>query len=167
MKAITIWQPWASLLACGAKGYETRSWATSYRGPIAIHAAAIKIPQVLKKCFPMSEWTYHPDHDAKKLFLDTLTKAFEDYAPIGDILEYLEELPTGVVIATADLVECHSIFHRSGIRCTVSQQEIMLGNWDAGRYAWEFANMKTIAPIPVSGRQGLWNWCASPIFERR
>ncbi len=39
MKAITIWQPWASLLACGAKQYETRSWATSYRGPIAIHAA--------------------------------------------------------------------------------------------------------------------------------
>ncbi|MFV0399180.1 MAG: ASCH domain-containing protein [Oscillospiraceae bacterium] len=42
MKAITIWQPWASLLACGAKKYETRSWVTSYRGPIAIHAAARK-----------------------------------------------------------------------------------------------------------------------------
>ena len=39
MKAITIWQPWASLLACGGKRFETRSWATSYRGPIAIHAA--------------------------------------------------------------------------------------------------------------------------------
>ena len=39
MKAITIWQPWASLLVSGRKRYETRSWATSYRGPIAIHAA--------------------------------------------------------------------------------------------------------------------------------
>ena len=39
MKAITLWQPWASLIACGAKKYETRSWATRYRGPIAIHAA--------------------------------------------------------------------------------------------------------------------------------
>ena len=40
MKALTIWQPWASLIAGGAKQYETRSWATQYRGPIAIHAAA-------------------------------------------------------------------------------------------------------------------------------
>lgn len=39
MKALTIWQPWASLLVSGQKKYETRSWATSYRGPIAIHAA--------------------------------------------------------------------------------------------------------------------------------
>lgn len=39
MKAITLWQPWASLIAIGAKQYETRSWSTTYRGPIAIHAA--------------------------------------------------------------------------------------------------------------------------------
>jgi len=39
MKAITLWQPWASLVALGVKTIETRSWATSYRGPIAIHAA--------------------------------------------------------------------------------------------------------------------------------
>lgn len=49
MKAITIWQPWASLLAHRVKTYETRSWATAYRGPIAIHAAAIGVPQVLKR----------------------------------------------------------------------------------------------------------------------
>lgn len=36
MKAITIWQPWASLLAYGGKQFETRSWATSYRGPMDI-----------------------------------------------------------------------------------------------------------------------------------
>jgi hypothetical protein len=46
MKAITIWQPWASLIACGTKKYETRSWPTKYRGPIAIHAAA-KEPRTL------------------------------------------------------------------------------------------------------------------------
>ena len=39
VKAITIWQPWASLVAVGAKTMETRSWPTKYRGPIAIHAA--------------------------------------------------------------------------------------------------------------------------------
>jgi|SRR5690242_8015772 len=38
MKAITLIQPWASLIADGIKTIETRSWPTNYRGPIAIHA---------------------------------------------------------------------------------------------------------------------------------
>lgn len=41
--AISLHQPWASLIACGQKTYETRSWSTKYRGPIAIHAAK-KVP---------------------------------------------------------------------------------------------------------------------------
>lgn len=39
MKAISLWQPWASAIALGHKRIETRHWSTSYRGPIAIHAA--------------------------------------------------------------------------------------------------------------------------------
>ena len=39
MKAISLWQPWASAMALGWKRNETRSWATSYRGPLLIHAA--------------------------------------------------------------------------------------------------------------------------------
>jgi len=39
MKALTLWQPWASLVATGAKRIETRSCVTKYRGPLAIHAA--------------------------------------------------------------------------------------------------------------------------------
>lgn len=39
IKAISLWQPWASLIAAGLKRHETRHWPTSYRGPIAIHAA--------------------------------------------------------------------------------------------------------------------------------
>lgn len=39
MKAITVWQPWASAIAAGVKGYETRTWATAYRGPVIVHAA--------------------------------------------------------------------------------------------------------------------------------
>ena len=38
MQAITLHQPWASLIANGSKQYETRNWSTNYRGPIAIHA---------------------------------------------------------------------------------------------------------------------------------
>lgn len=39
MKALTLWQPWATLVALGLKRYETRGWTTLYRGPLAIHAA--------------------------------------------------------------------------------------------------------------------------------
>ena len=38
MKVITLWQPWATLLAAGTKICETRSWKTNYRGEILIHA---------------------------------------------------------------------------------------------------------------------------------
>lgn len=37
-KALTLHQPWASLIALGVKTIETRSWSTKYRGPLAIHA---------------------------------------------------------------------------------------------------------------------------------
>lgn len=38
MKALTISQPYASLIASGEKFVENRKWATNYRGPLAIHA---------------------------------------------------------------------------------------------------------------------------------
>jgi hypothetical protein len=39
LKAITLLQPWASLLAAGIKTIETRSWNTNHRGPLLIHAS--------------------------------------------------------------------------------------------------------------------------------
>ena len=39
MKAISIRQPWASLIVAGIKDIENRSWMTSYRGKVLVHAA--------------------------------------------------------------------------------------------------------------------------------
>ena len=39
VKALTLTQPWATLVATGHKQVETRSWRTHYRGPLVIHAA--------------------------------------------------------------------------------------------------------------------------------
>ena len=36
MKALSIKQPWASLIASGEKTIETRTWPTSHRGPLLI-----------------------------------------------------------------------------------------------------------------------------------
>ncbi len=38
MKALTVCQPYAHLIAIGAKPIENREWPTRYRGPLAIHA---------------------------------------------------------------------------------------------------------------------------------
>ncbi len=38
MKALTVRQPWASLIMAGIKDVENRTWPTSYRGPLVIHA---------------------------------------------------------------------------------------------------------------------------------
>ena len=40
MKALTISQPYANLIACGEKQVENRKWWTPYRGPLAIHAGS-------------------------------------------------------------------------------------------------------------------------------
>ncbi len=39
MPCLSLSQPWATLIAVGAKTMETRSWRTYYAGPLAIHAA--------------------------------------------------------------------------------------------------------------------------------
>ena len=39
MKALTIKEPWASLIINGYKKYKFRSWKTHYRGKILIHTS--------------------------------------------------------------------------------------------------------------------------------
>ena len=51
MKALSLWQPWAALMAVGAKRIETRHWSTAYRGELAIHAAKRKVDiEFLNEC---------------------------------------------------------------------------------------------------------------------
>jgi hypothetical protein len=64
MKAITVKEPWASLIASGAKLVENRSWRTRHRGPLAIHAAkptgAIVAIVDLVDCVPLAEVAGQP-----------------------------------------------------------------------------------------------------------
>ena len=45
MKALTLREPWASLVLEGVKTLETRSWATRYRGELFIHAGSGRVPR--------------------------------------------------------------------------------------------------------------------------
>ena len=42
VRALSIRQPWAWLIANGHKDIENRSWSTKYRGPLLVHASAKK-----------------------------------------------------------------------------------------------------------------------------
>lgn len=51
MKALSIREPYASLILSGVKKIETRSWKTNYRGELYIHASLGKSspsPEVMK-----------------------------------------------------------------------------------------------------------------------
>lgn len=113
-----------------------------------------------------------------------ISKAIYDcmYAKLGIQSGALNKMPTGCIIATAELVECWEIHGASmpgsssrdvfiekydssdpngltWISTWISPQEYIFGNFTPGRYAWEFANMKMLAePVPAKGMQGLWNW---------
>lgn len=45
MKALSITEPYATLIRNGVKQIETRSWKTNYRGELFIHASSTKIPK--------------------------------------------------------------------------------------------------------------------------
>jgi ASCH domain len=49
MIAITIRQPWASLIVAGIKPVENRSWPTRHRGPLLVHAGARVDPDGLAR----------------------------------------------------------------------------------------------------------------------
>ena len=82
MKALTLTQPWATLVAIDAKAIETRSWWTSYRGPLAIHAT---------KAYPLSA---------------RITA--ECHIPTRDTIRG-KVLPLGAIVATCRLVDCQQV----------------------------------------------------------
>ena len=49
MKALTIKEPWATLIIENYKEYEFRSWKTNYRGKILIHSGLSVEKEMLKR----------------------------------------------------------------------------------------------------------------------
>lgn len=141
MKALTIWQPWASLLVSGQKKYETRSWATAYRGPIAIHAAMRPVRKTIDELVA-GDGGWRTLEGIESLFIRPRA---------------LDELPTGSIVGKAILTRCNLITEE--FLASLSPQELDLGDFSIGRYAWEFHMMITIdPPVKAFGKQGLWTW---------
>ena len=145
MKAITLYQPWASLIAVGAKRIETRPWFTHYRGELAIHAG---------KTTPAWVWDLMSD----KEFDAALTVAFPGVLE-RDLSGRISvgQFPTGVIVATCTLVDCVPV----NLVPVLTNGERMFGDYSPGRFAWMLEDIKPLAePIPATGKQGLWEWNA-------
>jgi len=152
MKALTLYQPWATLIAIGAKRIETRSWSTNYRGPLAIHAG--KNTDFIRGRGKYYICDEHP-------FCDVLIKAglflFENPFPGA--------IPLGCIVATCELVDCILMdekFLSEPVYClgwSVQHPEVAFGDFRLGRYAWMLNKVKLLPePIPAKGAMGLWEW---------
>jgi activating signal cointegrator 1 len=157
MKALTLTEPWASfwasLVRIGEKRIETRSWRTSYRGHLAIHAG---------KGFPR----YAREFAQSRVVLDIIRPHFRDDLP------YLKQFPLGSVIATCRLISCiptREIRFGQVIETDadsnnakpfeITPSEWAFGNYDPGRWAWLLADIKPLAqPISAKGSLSLWDW---------
>lgn len=175
MKTLTLHQPWASLVALGVKTIETRSWSTSYRGPLAIHAGLRK-----------------PGFDDMRTVVAS-HEAWNRWVAAGHIERascHVLPGPLGAVVATATLVDCVPIrgdrindghvlvlddelwlaepaelqAHEPWATETVQSawridEERPFGDYRDGRWAWILTDILPLAePIPARGHQGLWTW---------
>lgn len=93
MKALSIKQPWAYLIAKGWKDIENRSWKTNYRGRIYIHASMSK-----------TDMNKMPVLDIEH----RMSRAGRTFGEIGDFLTayYAGDLDFGAIIGEVDIVNC-------------------------------------------------------------
>lgn len=138
MKTLSLIQPWAGLLVLGMKINETRSWATKYRGPLAIHASA-KI-----------------NSDGKDL-IETLKQNFVSrFAPDSPALGLVTA--TGVILGELNLVD---VVPTDGLFFEYPEGywEAMFGDFSPGRFAWKCENPIIYdEPVLAKGKLQLWEW---------
>lgn len=138
MKAISLWQPWASAIAVGVKRYETRSWTTQVRGQVAIHAAKKRSP------------------NQRAIFEGWL----EDHLPIRfafeDGLELdFDSMPFGAIVAVATIDD---VQYSGRLLPDLSEAEIALGDHGPGRFCWMLKDIRRLTrAIDCVGRQGFFN----------
>ena len=143
MRAISLWQPWASLVVSGAKEYETRSWYTAYRGPLLIHAAKRLVKEELRHygSLFMEDLDIFRRPELEKLTLNCLIK----------------NMPFGAIIGSVNLVEVQSTDYLHSKK-RISDKEFARGNYAFGRFGWRLQYPEKFEPpIPYKGSQGFFD----------
>lgn len=136
MKALSLWQPWASLWLSPAKVHETREWKTDYRGPLLVHAAkriAVCVDPRL-------------DEICVRKFGESWRKT----------------LPRGALIGRIQLV---SMISTNEYGPSVTCSNYTCGNWAPDRWGWQRDDHYDLFrhPIPYKGLQKLFNVPDDPL----
>ncbi len=149
--ALSLIEPWATLMIIGprkfGKGTETRSWATEYRGPFAIHAS-----KKLDK-----------DICREEPYLSVLREHFGRW-------DFLDAFRLGAIVGVAELLHCRPVEELSQqLAETVARgdvdasrhaaNEIAFGNYAAGEGRYGFVCDYAVAlpePIPARGMLNFW-----------
>ena len=131
MRAISLLQPWASLIMLGYKEYETRSWGTTHRGPLAIAASAGKKGR--EACAPGTDLA---------ILLANHNLTFDD-------------LPRGAIVGVCQVDSMHKMDETWDL--VLGEVELSCGDYTNGRTAWALSHVQAFAtPIPCKGKLSLW-----------
>jgi hypothetical protein len=155
MRAVSMTQPWASLV--GDKRIETRSWRTSYRGPLLIHAS---------KGFPVTERMLCWQDPFFRCLLAIL--GMTDKGQSGE--EIAMRLPVGALVSVCNLVDCRRMASSEdnpffdeerefdiSPAGSLTEQERAFGLYEVGRYAWILEDVRRLPePIYCKGALQLW-----------
>jgi hypothetical protein len=167
MKALTVWQPWASLIIGGWKPYEYRRWpapASIVGQRIVIHAAA-RPPRTLELHAAMESWNRIDGNDGRPL-------DGRDIAGGAALLQRLWEAPPERVMPVSPIWHGNvpGVAFGAGIGTAIVGRaqrvsEIFLTraldphDLDPDIWAWPLTDIEPFAqPVPMRGAQGLWRW---------
>lgn len=168
MKALSLWQPWASLLVSGHKRVETRGWPLRHRGPLLIHAARYWSAEISATCIrePFKDalesvGVFHPNP-----FLRPKGLSFGAIVGRVDINDCLPTERVGRWEQTPDEPDLNYFLDQFGVMgpgdgkpyLFVSDVERAFGDYSPDRFAITTTNpVRFDQPIHVKGRQGLFS----------
>lgn len=131
MKALTICQPYAELIVRGTKRVENRTWPTSYRGPLLIHAGKSR------------EW---------------LTDDGPNLDPRENYGIPLEQMTFGAFIGSASMIDCVKYSDVLDGKYRDKYPWLTEHEHASGPWCWVMERMVRLAnPVPWRGAQGLWD----------
>ena len=164
MKALTLVQPYASLIAIGVKRIETRSWSTLYRGPLAIHAAALT---------PVGDQSLADWHWPQGAVVATCRLV--DVVPITGSAHGSPNANVRVSDFRHDGPRPHQQgglwvvgwTEWQGGQPTRVEDQRPFGDFTPGRFAFLLADVEPLdPPVPAKGKHRLWEWADYPGGER-
>ena len=143
MKALTLHQPYATLIAEGIKTIETRSWKPPHNvigERIAIHAGQT----VDRDC---QLWV-----DIEKLFASVHEPMLE---------QRIQNAPTGVIVCTARLLSVQIVVEIDEMGFVATDEATGLvddwGDYSRGRFLYFLEDIQKVnPPIEVRGKQRFW-----------